>query len=624
MRNLKYLEFLCAALFSFSGPVFSLPAFPGAEGFGSTTPGGRGGRVIEVTNLNDSGTGSLRAALTASEPRIVVFRLSGTIMVKSKISVTSPYLTVAGQTAPGGGITIKNDPSYGGMPLNIDTHDVIFRYLRVRPGAPASNSIDGGNVDAMDLSSYNIVVDHCSFSWATDENFTFGGARDSTFQWNIVAEGLGNATHPEGFHSKGLHLREGNSPNISVHHNVLAHNYDRNPNINTSGIVDLVNNVIYNATRWTEVKDKFGEPHVNVVNNYYKLGPDSESKGYEVFYYDNTGRNPQVYVSGNIGVHRPTDSLPQAYIVREDSRWMIVGSRFPAPPVTTLSAVSAFDSVLAKAGATLPARDAHDTRVTNDVRNGTGHVIDSPLEIGGWVMMALGTAPADSDHDGMPDAWETTHGFSITDATDGSKDKDGDGYTNVEEYLNGIDPKLADAGSGTPPPPPPPIIEEPPVIAPDTDTLTFAPIADATVNAGSPSINFGTKTTLEVDNSTLQNFLIKFAVSGIGTDKVISAKLRLYNVNSSNAGGDLYRIANNTWSESTLTWNNAPLADQTKFSSIGAVTEGNWYEVDVKPLITGDGTFSLRVNSTSSDGADYNSKEAAGFAPQLVLTVGNN
>jgi pectate lyase len=458
-----------AVILGFSGSAFGLPAFPGAEGFGAATPGGRGGRVIEVTNLNDSGAGSFREAVMAKDPRIVVFRVSGTIAVKSKISVKSPFLTVAGQSAPGGGITIKNDPSYGGMPLNIAAHDVVIRYLRIRPGAPQSKSTDKGNLDATDLSSYNTIIDHCSFSWATDEVFTFGGGHDSTIQWSIIAEGLDHATNPKGAHSKGLHLREGNTPNISVHHTLLAHNYDRNPNINTSGTVEFVNNVVYDATRWTEVKDKFGEPHVNIVNNYYKLGPSSGKDSYEVFYYDSKGKNPRVYVKGNIGFHRTSDNLPEENIVRPDSRWMIVNSPFQTTTptsvsITASSAVDAYNQVLASAnpqgpftpskagaGASLGldssgawrwTRDANDTRVTSDVRNYSGYLIDSAMDsrVGGYSMMARGTEVADTDHDGMPDAWEHAHGFNPDNSSDSSTDADGDGYTNVEEYLNSTNP----------------------------------------------------------------------------------------------------------------------------------------------------------------------------------------
>ena len=430
-----------------------LRAFPGAEGFGADTPGGRGGKVIEVTNLNDSGPGSLREALAASGPRTVVFRVAGTIVIKSKISVTRPYLTIAGQSAPGYGITITNDPSSGKMPLVINTHDVIVRYLRIRPGASPN---DDGNLDAMNLGdAEKVIVDHCSFSWSTDETFTGGGARNYTLQWNIISEGLHQASHPKGAHSKGLHLREANTDKISVHHNLLAHNYDRNPNINTDGTVDFVNNVVYNATRWTEVKDKFGEPRVNVINNFYKLGPSSSGKAssmWEVFYYNNNSLHPEVYVKGNIGFHRKDDSQAESLSVRPDSQWMMVDTRFAAPPVTTYPAFNksgsdAYALVLGHAGATLPKRDPIDARVVEEVRTGGGKLINDPKDVGGWKVLeqmqaAGGAAPADNDHDGMADAWETQHFGGLT--RSGREDADGDGYTDLEEYLNGTDPLRKD------------------------------------------------------------------------------------------------------------------------------------------------------------------------------------
>jgi pectate lyase len=422
-------------------------AFPTAEGFGANTPGGRGGRVIEVTNLNDSGAGSLREALTASGARIVVVRVAGTISVKSQIAVTSPYLTFAGQTAPGDGITVRNDPGFSKTPIKIATHDVVIRYLRVRTGAPQFSSLDTGNTDALDpAGAYDTVFDHCSFSWSTDEVFTSGDSHDFTIQWSIISEGLNHATHPEGPHSKGMHLRDeaprSISSNISIHHNLLAHNLDRNPNINATGTIDLVNNVFYDATRWTELKDKFGEPNVNVVGNYYKKGPGTGTDGrtvtYEIFYYNNSSRFPKVYPKGNIGWHRPTDDLAETLLVAKDPHLVVVDKPFPAAKVTTTSASDAYAAVLANVGAVRPIRDGHDTRVVNDTKNGTGKIIDDPSEVGGWLTMKPGTPPTDSDHDGMPDAWETEHGLNPTNASDGPKDSDGDGYTNVEEYLNSI------------------------------------------------------------------------------------------------------------------------------------------------------------------------------------------
>jgi pectate lyase len=415
----------------------AIPAFPGAEGFGAYAIGGRGGRVLEVTNLNDSGPGSLRAAVEASGARIVVFRVSGTIELLSRIRIENPFVTIAGQTAPGGGITLKNHPSNIRSTLEIRTHDVVVRHIRSRPGPSAEPS---DTVDALTISAgHNIIVDHCSLSWATDEVVnTWNDVHDITIQWSIISEGLHKSTHPKGKHSKGMLLGSNGAQRISVHHNLFAHNYDRNPDVNLVGVVDVVNNVFYNAARWSEIKDKYGQGNqqINIVNNYYKPGPSSGNKGYEVFYYSNTGRHPEVYVKGNIGFHRTSDDQPQEMIVREDSRWMISNSRFQAPPITLVSAAEAFDLVVANAGATVPMRDAVDRRIVQDVRYGTGRVINDPSEVGGWPELVSGIAPADSDHDGMPDEWEDSRGLNKQDPVDGAAYRNDSGETHLDEYLN--------------------------------------------------------------------------------------------------------------------------------------------------------------------------------------------
>ncbi len=474
-KILNYLTYSAFILAVFAQSAFGLPAFPGAEGFGSDTRGGRGGKVIAVTNLNDSGPGSLREALATSGPRIVVFRVAGTIELRSRLEVTEPFLTVAGQTAPGDGITITKHSSMDKGLMAIRTHDLVLRYLRLR-NFPSSEG--SGQVDAVTMypEAYNIVVDHCSFSWGTDEVFQADGAHNMTFQWNIVAEGLSHSTHPEGEHSKGLHFRGENSDNISVHHNLLANHMDRSPNINTTGTFDMVNNVMYNGGKyWTMIKDVFGAPNVNAVGNYYKRGPSSmdkeRKKGWELVFYKSSSSldlNPKLYVKDNIGWHRPTNDLPEEALVEPDSRFMLVNKPFKAPPITTVSASQAFDQVLDNAGATLPVRDAHDQRIVSDVRNGTGRIIDHPAEVGGLLEMASGTLSIDTDGDGMPDKWEEQYRLDPNNGADGNQDRNGDGYTNVEEYLN----SLVTGNSGTPatpviPPLPPEEDTTPPTVSLD-------------------------------------------------------------------------------------------------------------------------------------------------------------
>ena len=209
-------------------PQQELRAFPGAAGFGANALGGRGGRALMVTNLNDSGPGSLRAAIEAEGPRTVIFRVAGTIELKTRIDIANPYITIAGQTAPGGGITLKIDPNYTRSPLRILTHDVILRYIRSRPGPSTAES---DILDALTIpSGHDIIVDHCSFSWATDEVVnTWNDVHDITIQWSIISEGLNDSTHPKGPHSKGMLIGSEGAERISVHHNLFAHNRKRNP-----------------------------------------------------------------------------------------------------------------------------------------------------------------------------------------------------------------------------------------------------------------------------------------------------------------------------------------------------------------------------------------------------------
>lgn len=431
----------------------SVPAFPGAEGFGANSVGGRGGRVIEVTNLADSGMGSLRAAIEAEGPRIVVFRVGGTIELQSGLVITNPFITIAGQTAPGGGITLRNDPSNSKTPLKIKTHDVVIRYIRSRPGSSTeiTDTLDAISIGNRKGGVYNIIIDHSSFSWATDEvvNSWFD-AHDITIQWSIVSEGLNCSTHEEGCHSKGMLLGSDGSRNISIHHNLFAHNAERNPLIKTSGLVDVTNNVMYNPKWSASVStDDYNEALINFVGNYFKLGNDSNSGSYLLSTSDKGGDGFQIFVQGNIGPNRPSTDMDETLVAKPRARQWIVPTQHDAPLVTTTSAFEAYDQVLANAGATIGVdsqgnsylrRDTVDERIVDDVRNGTGGIINDPSEVGGWPELAAGTAPDDTDHDGMADEWEVLYCFYPNDPSDGLGDADGDGYTNVEEYLNGTKP----------------------------------------------------------------------------------------------------------------------------------------------------------------------------------------
>ncbi|HLO18817.1 MAG TPA: hypothetical protein VK206_28555 [Anaerolineales bacterium] len=463
---------------SSSGPVGgSVVAFPGAEGFGAQSAGGRGGKVIEVTNLNDSGTGSLRACVAATGPRICVFRIGGTITTLSEIDVKNPYLTVAGQTAPGGGITLRASQDYTGEPFVISTHDVVVRYVRFRAGASATPNSSRRSL-TVNTGAYNVILDHCSFSWATDQPLLLiDGAHNVTVQWSIVSEALANSTHYEaGYieHSTGLsvsgkqyHSTE-KTGNISLHHNLIANNGGRNPQNAGFGLEDVVNNVIYDWRKMAfTTHDLQANVPSNVVNNYFKRGVDTT--GYEVrgSHVNDAMTGPQIYVSGNLGPHITDPSQPAINIVAPSDRIYVVPNRFPAASVTTTSAQQAYSDVLAKAGVRIPTMDAVDKRIIEQVKRGEGRIIDcvsateltspincstrvflsaadytkyginDPLDSKGWPILAAGTAPQDSDHDGMPDSWETAHGLNPN-LDDSAQDRNGDGYTNIEEYINGL------------------------------------------------------------------------------------------------------------------------------------------------------------------------------------------
>jgi len=424
-------------------PQTGIPVFPGAEGFGTRTPAGRGGKVIEVTSLADKGQGTLRAALNDPSPRIIVFRVGGTIEVKGELSISQPFVTVAGQTAPGGGICIKD------AGITIKTHDVLIQHIRVRPGN--EGNINADNNDAISLlgkhsnvdGAYNVVLDHISASWGEDETIsTWYGAHDITISWSIISEALDKSRHRKATHSAGLLIGD-SSYNVSMHHNLLAHNDFRNPLIIEGGTHDFINNVIYNwGVLPAEIVDYNSNSFLNFVGNYFRPGSSTNKGPFEILIGPEDGI-PKIYSEGNIGPHRPNPEMGE---------WVMVGygygeegiaperyrslTKFATPPINMTSATEALAEVLIGAGATLPERDPVDRRIVDDVKNETGSIIDSPDEVGGHPKLASGEPPVDSDHDGMPDDWEIGVGLDPDDAADGNWDLDGDGYTNIEEYLH--------------------------------------------------------------------------------------------------------------------------------------------------------------------------------------------
>ena len=432
-------------------------AFPDAEGYGRFARGGRGGRVIEVTNLNDSGPGSLRAAVDADGPRTIVFNVGGLITLESKLVIHNPYLTVAGQTAPGKGICVRKfNLGVGG------SHDVIIRYIRVRPGNIAGVTLDGMGLAGTDHS----IIDHCSISWTQDESFSSRSAKNITFQRNLISEALNIAGHKN--YEKGK--QHGYAASIggdvgSFHHNLLAHCAGRNWSLaggldkggRHTGRLDIRNNVVYN---WGHRTTDGGVAQLNYVNNYYKPGPASEVFHVLMPERDNVHAfGPQdYYVEGNVmqGHYGADEPLKGVRGQRnEPIEDFIVDRPFFESFVTTQSADEAYDDVLADVGCNVPMLDEHDQHVIEETRAGTttykGSVSGMPGlpdkqdDVGGWddYPETHRAADWDTDHDGLPNAWETEHNLNPNspagDFGDANTDTDGDGFTNLEKYLNGID-----------------------------------------------------------------------------------------------------------------------------------------------------------------------------------------
>ena len=418
-------------------PAWAVPAFPGAEGAGANAAGGRGGRVIYVTTLDDNGPGSLRDAIGQEGPRTVLFRVSGIIDLKEDLKIGKGQLTVAGQTAPGDGICLRG----GGVGL--EANDVILRYIRFRPGDVAGHELDGLSVS----DSHNVIVDHCSVSWAVDEGLTVTGTSDAvSVQWCIVAESLHRSVHKKGPHSMGSLIRS-HGGTYSFHHNLYAHNNTRNPRPGDNYdkaqgvLLDWRNNVIYDwgGACGYGVKEDY---RLNYVNDFLKPGPSTSAKERQIAFHIGGPAN-RVYIGGTV-MDGYTDAdannaLLLAFdkdLTDSDRAATVVPAAFDVPAVETQPAKDARDRVLEKVGATLSKRDAVDTRIVATVRDSSGKIIDSQNEVGGWPAYTAAEAPTDRDNDGMPDTWETAHNLDPNNPADGPQDANGDGYTNLEDYLN--------------------------------------------------------------------------------------------------------------------------------------------------------------------------------------------
>jgi len=458
-------------------PQAEIPAFPGAEGGGKYSFGGRGGKVYVVTNLNDDGPGSFRWACEQGGARIVVFNVAGIIRIKTPVIIRAPYISIEGQTAPGDGVCIAGESVW------VNTHDVIIRYMHFRRGETNVGRRDdaiGGNPVG------NIIIDHVSASWGLDENMSMYrhmyndstgkiedklGTVNITIQNSIFSESLDTWNHAFGSTLGG--------ENCSFIRNLWANNTGRNPSVGWNGIFNFANNIVFN---WVHRSIDGGDYRAafNIINNYFKPGPatpKNSNVGHRILKPE-SGRSKlsyhvygRCYVNGNImeGYDDVTKDnwnggvqVEELANAGEYTPYMKANEPLPMPDFTIIPAKEAYDYVLTNAGATLPKRDAVDSRIAEQVRSGKityGSNIKVPetqfehrrmpldsykigiitdvSQVGGYPDYK-GTPYKDSDNDGMPDDWETKHGLNPKNASDACSDRDKDGYTNIEEYLNSV------------------------------------------------------------------------------------------------------------------------------------------------------------------------------------------
>lgn len=425
----------------FAAPREPALAFPGAEGFGRYAAGGRGGAVLRVTTLADSGPGSLRAAVEAKGPRTIVFDVGGTISLASPLKISRSNVTIAGQTAPGDGITLR------GQPLVVAADDVIVRYIRVRLGDETGVQDDAVSVTR----GRRIMLDHISASWSVDEALSAGSRyatpesaiTELTVQWSIIAESLNVSIHDKGKHGYGSLIRGGRGSRMSWLNNLWANHQARMPrpgNYNdraadpVGGFFEFRANVFYNwgGGRAGYNADKDALAAYDFVGNWYQAGPDSEGS---VAFCEENAASRAFFADNAMNGVVPADpwslvgcTPPEGY--RSSAPLADSGAGTPSPAF-------AYERVLAAAGAS-KVRDPVDLRIVAGVRDKSGRLINSQAAVGGWPTLKSGPAWIDRDGDGMPDAWERARGFDPQDASDGAKDRDDDGFTNLEDWLNGL------------------------------------------------------------------------------------------------------------------------------------------------------------------------------------------
>lgn len=427
----KLLPFaLMVFLIIFSFEIASaLPAIPGAKGFGMSTPAGRGGQVIKVTNLNPDGPGSLKAAIDAEGARTVVFEISGTIRIDDTLRIRNPFITIAGQTAPSPGITLR------GTNLAINTHDVLIQHIRSRAGDVEPGVFpdyrDGVTVGA---GAYNIVIDHCSFSWGIDETASIWGADiyNVTYSNCIVSEGLEDSLHPKGPHSKGLIIGD-KVRKIAVIQNLIAHCRDRNPYITDVEVI-VINNIAYNGGWFnTMIQNVRGPVNASIVGNVGIPGPNSTSvvansvltlwspPNWE-WYGSPSGQGSSIYLYDNL-CNAGTQKDPNDWdLVDNPHNLNISVFKVLSPPIwidglSPMPSEKVEEYITSNAGARPADRDSVDKRIINDLISRSGKIINSQYDVGGWPELKVNIVILDIPNNP-------------------TGDDNGDGYTNLEEWLH--------------------------------------------------------------------------------------------------------------------------------------------------------------------------------------------
>jgi pectate lyase len=461
-------------------PGGPLAAFPGAEGGGAGSVGGRGGTVCEVTNLNDSGPNSFRDCATRSGPRTVVFRVGGTIHLRSQVTITYPYITIAGQTAPGGGILFSGTQMPPAAMIFVGTHDVTIRYIRIRIGVGPLHSGGPANgvvgISVMNYNIYNVMIDHVSISWWDNKPFiiysNYGpGIHNVTVSWSMTNEGLApSATRPGSQSVCGGSGTANTDPvNTAFHDDDYHHNFfsDCSHRVlsTTQATMHYVNNIHYN---WSYFASGFygGPSSLDIIGNLYKAGPlTSGAQPYEIHLYDGAGAypgftgTPSTYMLGNKGPSQPNSTGDQWAMAAQITSYQ--GSPVgPVPtawrrgtplptqqyPITADDVNNLESIVFPTVGASQRLdcdgnwvfnRDAIDIKLIKEYKAGTGIIPKSENDVGGFPTIDPGAACVDSDHDGIPDAWEIAHGLNPKNPSDGAK-LNPDGYTNLEHFLNGL------------------------------------------------------------------------------------------------------------------------------------------------------------------------------------------